>query len=164
MRKGEKFYKRINIKGQTVLLHRYVMECHLSRTLSPDEIVHHVNGDTLDNRIENLQIMTNAEHVRLEQTGKRHSLETRQKHRLLMLGNKQALGTIRSQDAIERTRQKQIGAKRSAKTRANISQSLIGNKNNLGQKRSPETRRKISEANKRRWANYRITGSKKFAR
>lgn len=34
-----------------------VMEEHLGRDLSPDETVKHINGDTHDNRIENLQIV-----------------------------------------------------------------------------------------------------------
>ena len=42
--------------------HRIVMETHIGRYLTEDEIVHHINGDGKDNRIENLQIMTDSEH------------------------------------------------------------------------------------------------------
>jgi len=45
--------------------HRLIMEKHINRYLLPSEIVHHINEIRHDNRIENLQIMTKAEHFRL---------------------------------------------------------------------------------------------------
>lgn len=47
------------------LEHRVVAERMVGRSLATDEHVHHVNGDKADNRPENLEIMTNAEHQRL---------------------------------------------------------------------------------------------------
>lgn len=42
-----------------------VMEEVLGRPLNPNEVTHHINEDTLDDRKENLQVMTNSEHSRL---------------------------------------------------------------------------------------------------
>lgn len=45
------------------MLHTVVMERYLGRYLSSDEVVHHINHDRSDNRIENLQLMGKHEHM-----------------------------------------------------------------------------------------------------
>jgi hypothetical protein len=64
---GSAIYRVVKVDGirRWKYEHRVVAEQVLGRTLGKGEIVHHVNRDTLDNRPENLRVMTCGEHTKL---------------------------------------------------------------------------------------------------
>ncbi len=51
-------------KNGYVLHHRVVMENHIGRLLNANEVVHHINGNKKDNRLENLEVHDRREHTR----------------------------------------------------------------------------------------------------
>ncbi len=59
---NQKGYKIITHDGNLIGEHRVIMERHLGRKLHPREHVHHKNRDTLDNRIDNLEVLEISAH------------------------------------------------------------------------------------------------------
>ncbi len=61
-------YKQIVVnpgERKSMPYHRYVMEQHLGRKLEKNLVVHHINGNKYDNRLENLQVLDRATHTSL---------------------------------------------------------------------------------------------------
>lgn len=50
-------------KSGYVAEHRFVMMSHLKRLLLRSEVIHHKNGIKTDNRLENIQLTTQSEHM-----------------------------------------------------------------------------------------------------
>ena len=68
-RPSQSRYLRMKLpSGKSGQVHRVVMEKHLGRRLKTTEHVHHKNGNTHDNRPENLEVMSAGDHARLHLT------------------------------------------------------------------------------------------------
>ncbi|HXH35725.1 MAG TPA: HNH endonuclease [Plantibacter sp.] len=67
----------VSLRGKRKQLYsRCLMEAHWQRTLAYEEVVHHINGDPADDRLENLAVVSRREHLAI------HRSECR-KHRKL---------------------------------------------------------------------------------
>lgn len=61
----KKKYKHKFLNGKTVLEHRYIMENYLHRKLKTNEHVHHIDGNGLNNNLENLILLNASDHARM---------------------------------------------------------------------------------------------------
>lgn len=64
-------YKGIKINGKKHDVHRVVMEKHLGRKLTSKEVAHHKDGNTENNDIKNLELMSLSEHSAMHMKGSR---------------------------------------------------------------------------------------------
>ena len=96
------------------LMHRVVAACWLEN-FAPDKQVHHINGDKTDNRADNLECLTQTEHLT-----ERHA-DLLQRHGRY----------IRTPETREKIRQYRIGRVTSEETKAKQRAALIGRKRPL---------------------------------
>jgi len=62
---SEQGYHRFYRGGRLVMAHRWIWEQHHARTIPEGYQIHHINEDTLDNRVENLQLVDTVTHKRI---------------------------------------------------------------------------------------------------
>lgn len=58
----EKGYKRVKIGGKNIREHVFIISNFLCRKLYEHEVVHHINGNKTDNRLDNLQVVNKVDH------------------------------------------------------------------------------------------------------
>lgn len=68
-------YRTLKIDGYRITEHRYVMEQFLGRKLNKSEVVHHKDGNRLNNKLSNLELTNHSDHMKL------HNEERRMKKR-----------------------------------------------------------------------------------
>jgi len=127
-------------------------------TVPPGHQVHHKDGDHFNNDVDNLQVVTLAEHNHIHHLGQKFTQEQRERMSKSHQGyrptketkkklSKIATGKTFSAEHREKLAAAQLGRRHSKETIEKIA------KASAGSKRSPEVRKRMSEAQRRRFTN-----------
>jgi hypothetical protein len=84
----------------TKLYAKFLMEVFLERILSKEETIDHINDNPLDDRIENLQILTREENARKSSTGSKKLIGYKQTEEHKRSGTKNGLAKFCEDDII----------------------------------------------------------------
>lgn len=66
---GKKPYKKVTVNGRQLMEHRAIMAKILGRDILPDEVVHHKDGNKLNNSPENLTVIKKSDHSKIHCAG-----------------------------------------------------------------------------------------------
>jgi hypothetical protein len=78
-------YRYLYVEDAKIAEHRHVVEQNLGRKLGSNEVVHHVNGNKLDNALVNLVVLSRSEHQRLHGCSSRRPWKVEETRRALAL-------------------------------------------------------------------------------
>lgn len=56
-------YQRLKMNGKLYLAHRVIVSAMIGRQLNPGEFVNHIDGNTLNNKQSNLEVVTHQQNV-----------------------------------------------------------------------------------------------------
>jgi hypothetical protein len=57
-------YRFIKVRGRSIRLARYLIEQKLKRKLSSNECIHHIDGNTLNDDLSNIELLDRSDHSR----------------------------------------------------------------------------------------------------
>ena len=128
------------------LLHRVIWEDHYRE--KPDGVIHHKDGDKLNNDIDNLELMSRNEHTSLHHKGKEG----------MKGANHPFYGRHHSEETKKKISVAHKGKKQSDETKRKMSEAQKGEKNHMyGKHHSDEGKIKMSKAHNNITGYYAVT-------